>query len=177
MSQSTDFFTCASDKIRVYCISPSFLHGELINNDDSDDGMLDDRDEDPDYQPYEKNARIRCEILFAESENVEDSVRHSSKAQKKNNFNWHNIDDHLEWTPNTTAQMYSSLVKSVCGTEKPNKPLKTNEHELEQFIGTCMYMSVYRLPRTRMYWAANTRVEKVADVSLDSNSSSKTKIN
>ncbi|KAF2880870.1 hypothetical protein ILUMI_25304 [Ignelater luminosus] len=50
----------------------------IIPPEDSDDSMLDDSDEDPDYQPYEKNKHRRCDIFSAESGNVEDSVPHRS---------------------------------------------------------------------------------------------------
>ncbi|XP_063216821.1 piggyBac transposable element-derived protein 2-like [Bacillus rossius redtenbacheri] len=48
--------------------------------------------------------------------------------------------------------------------KNPNKPLNTNRKEIEQFMGICIYMSIYGLPRSRMYWSSNTRVEKVADI-------------
>ncbi|XP_063229614.1 piggyBac transposable element-derived protein 4-like [Bacillus rossius redtenbacheri] len=46
----------------------------------------------------------------------------------------------------------------------PNKSLSTNVKELEQFIGICVYMSIFGLPRSRMYWASNTYVEKIQNV-------------
>lgn len=46
----------------------------------------------------------------------------------------------------------------------PNKPLKLNKSELEQFFGCVIYMSVFNLPRSRMFWAKNSRVNQVADV-------------
>lgn len=45
-----------------------------------------------------------------------------------------------------------------------NKPLNTNPTEIEQFIGVCAYMSVYNLPRSRMYWSFRTRIDKIGDV-------------
>lgn len=45
----------------------------------------------------------------------------------------------------------------------PNKPLNVTKEEIEQFFGICLCMSVYGLPRSRMYWASSTRVDKVAD--------------
>lgn len=45
-----------------------------------------------------------------------------------------------------------------------NKPLNTNPNEIEQFIGLCIYMSIYGLPRSRLYWAAKTNVEKIQSV-------------
>lgn len=46
----------------------------------------------------------------------------------------------------------------------PNKPLNITRNELEQFFGICMVMSIFGLPRSRMYWAKNTQVEKVSSV-------------
>ena len=46
----------------------------------------------------------------------------------------------------------------------PGKPLRVTQSELEQFVGCCMYMSIFNLPRSRMYWASNTRISQVADV-------------
>lgn len=46
----------------------------------------------------------------------------------------------------------------------PNKPLNLTSKELEQYIGVCIGMSVYDLPRSRMYWAQNTRIDKIANV-------------
>ncbi|XP_015232409.1 PREDICTED: piggyBac transposable element-derived protein 2-like [Cyprinodon variegatus] len=42
--------------------------------------------------------------------------------------------------------------------------LKLDLNELEQFIGTLVYMSVVNLPASKMYWASECRVEQVADV-------------
>ncbi|KAJ8888934.1 hypothetical protein PR048_008428 [Dryococelus australis] len=44
-----------------------------------------------------------------------------------------------------------------------NRPLNLTKNELEQFLGICM-MSIYGLPRSKMYWAKNIRVDKSADV-------------
>ncbi|XP_041920584.1 piggyBac transposable element-derived protein 2-like [Alosa sapidissima] len=48
--------------------------------------------------------------------------------------------------------------------EDPNKPLNASVGEIQQFFGICLYMSVYGLPYTRMYWGKDTRVDKVSDV-------------
>lgn len=55
----------------------------------------------------------------------------------------------------------SNLFSMQCNI---NKPLQLTTDELEQFLGTVLYMSVYHLPRTRMYWAAASRLGHVADV-------------
>jgi len=46
----------------------------------------------------------------------------------------------------------------------PGKLLHVTQSELEQFVGCCMYMSIFNLPRSRMYWASKTRIGQVADV-------------
>lgn len=45
-----------------------------------------------------------------------------------------------------------------------NKALHLTCDELEQFLSTIMYMSIYSLPQSRMYWSRELRVEKVASV-------------
>uniref|UniRef100_A0A0F8BL80 PiggyBac transposable element-derived protein 3 n=1 Tax=Larimichthys crocea TaxID=215358 RepID=A0A0F8BL80_LARCR len=42
--------------------------------------------------------------------------------------------------------------------ENPNHALKLDQEELEQFIGSVLYMSVIRLPRSRIYWSNACRV-------------------
>ncbi|XP_039610994.1 piggyBac transposable element-derived protein 3-like [Polypterus senegalus] len=48
--------------------------------------------------------------------------------------------------------------------KNPNCALKLDRNELEQFIGTVVYMSVVHLPRSRMYWSSECQVAQVADV-------------
>ncbi|KAG5284296.1 hypothetical protein AALO_G00025120, partial [Alosa alosa] len=45
----------------------------------------------------------------------------------------------------------------------PNKPLNLKTSELEQFLGTVLYMSLFGLPGTRMYWSKSSRVSQVVD--------------
>lgn len=45
----------------------------------------------------------------------------------------------------------------------PNKPLKLSTQELEQFLGIVVYMSLFGLPGTRMFWNEACRVSQVAD--------------
>ncbi|XP_030009855.1 piggyBac transposable element-derived protein 2-like [Sphaeramia orbicularis] len=56
---------------------------------------------------------------------------------------------------------YSNL---YCNHQNPFYDLKFDRNELEQFIGTLVYMSILRLPRSRMYWSNMCRVQQVADV-------------
>ncbi|XP_063921127.1 piggyBac transposable element-derived protein 3-like [Zophobas morio] len=44
-----------------------------------------------------------------------------------------------------------------------NKPLNLTRSELEIFIGTVIYMSIFHLPRHRLYWKSACRVAQVAD--------------
>jgi len=48
--------------------------------------------------------------------------------------------------------------------KNPDKPLRLTRSELEQFIGCCMYMPIFKLPRYRMYWSLNTGVESIASI-------------
>lgn len=43
-------------------------------------------------------------------------------------------------------------------------PLNLDRNELEQFLGTLVYMSVIQLPRPRLYWSNECRVAQVADI-------------
>ncbi|KAF2891572.1 hypothetical protein ILUMI_14601 [Ignelater luminosus] len=45
-----------------------------------------------------------------------------------------------------------------------SKPLSVTKNEVEQFIEICVYMSIYNLPRTKMYWAQSSRISQIADV-------------
>uniref|UniRef100_A0A8C6T630 PiggyBac transposable element-derived protein domain-containing protein n=1 Tax=Neogobius melanostomus TaxID=47308 RepID=A0A8C6T630_9GOBI len=42
--------------------------------------------------------------------------------------------------------------------------LNLDQNELEQFLGTVVYMSVIQLPRPRLYWSRECRVAQVADI-------------
>nr|XP_039271113.1 piggyBac transposable element-derived protein 2-like [Styela clava] len=46
----------------------------------------------------------------------------------------------------------------------PSKQLNLTIPEMEKFLGCVVYMSIFRLPRTRMFWAVETKVNCVADV-------------
>ncbi|KAJ8409212.1 hypothetical protein AAFF_G00242330 [Aldrovandia affinis] len=54
----------------------------------------------------------------------------------------------------------SNLYAIQCDTKKP---LKLTTKELEQFLGTVVYMSLFGLPSTRMFWNKTCRVSQVAD--------------
>ncbi|KAJ8893532.1 hypothetical protein PR048_006130 [Dryococelus australis] len=45
-----------------------------------------------------------------------------------------------------------------------NNPLNTNVKEFEQFLGICVYMSIFGLRRSRMYWTSNTCIDKIQAV-------------
>lgn len=45
----------------------------------------------------------------------------------------------------------------------PNKPLNLTRTELEVFIGSILYMSIFGLPRHRLYWNKSCRIPQVAD--------------
>ncbi|CAF87416.1 unnamed protein product, partial [Tetraodon nigroviridis] len=48
--------------------------------------------------------------------------------------------------------------------QSPNGALRLDRTELEQFLGTVVYMSIFHLPRSRLYWSGASRVQQVADV-------------
>lgn len=53
---------------------------------------------------------------------------------------------------------------NVFATQKnPNRGLALSRDELDQFLGTVTSMSICRLPRSRLYWAAESRIPTVAD--------------
>uniref|UniRef100_A0A3B3QLT9 PiggyBac transposable element-derived protein domain-containing protein n=1 Tax=Paramormyrops kingsleyae TaxID=1676925 RepID=A0A3B3QLT9_9TELE len=56
--------------------------------------------------------------------------------------------------------------------KNPNNALKLDRNELEQFIGTVVYMSIVHLPRSRMYWSSECRVAQVADKFIHFNDNS-----
>ncbi|KAM4550617.1 piggyBac transposable element-derived protein 2-like isoform 1-T1 [Fundulus diaphanus] len=64
---------------------------------------------------------------------------------------------------NTIVQQ-SNLYYTQESTHNRYSGLKLDRNELEQFIGTLVYMSVVHLPKSRMYWSSECRVEQVADV-------------
>ncbi|XP_047239310.1 piggyBac transposable element-derived protein 2-like [Girardinichthys multiradiatus] len=64
---------------------------------------------------------------------------------------------------NTIVQQ-SNLYCAQESTYSRYSGLKLDRNELEQFIGTLVYMSVVHLPTSRMYWSSECRVEQVADV-------------
>ncbi|XP_047126408.1 piggyBac transposable element-derived protein 2-like [Hydra vulgaris] len=45
-----------------------------------------------------------------------------------------------------------------------NKPIGCSKDEIEQFLGMTMYMSIFNLPRSKMYWGKASRLSQVADV-------------
>uniref|UniRef100_A0A667WLN7 PiggyBac transposable element-derived protein domain-containing protein n=1 Tax=Myripristis murdjan TaxID=586833 RepID=A0A667WLN7_9TELE len=67
------------------------------------------------------------------------------------------------------AELLDTIVQQsnlYCTQKKknPNSALRLDQNELEQFIGTVVYMSVLHLPRSRMYWSSECRLVPVADV-------------
>ncbi|MGH0135965.1 UNVERIFIED_CONTAM: hypothetical protein FKN15_025232 [Acipenser sinensis] len=46
------------------------------------------------------------------------------------------------------------------------KSLNRTTEELEQFFGTALYMSIFKLPSTRMIWNSSSRIPQVADTMM-----------
>ena len=64
-------------------------------------------------------------------------------------------------------ELLNSIVEQsnlYCTQNNPNRALKLDRNELEQFIGTVIYMSVLHLPHSRMYWSNACQLPHVADV-------------
>ncbi|MGH0158816.1 UNVERIFIED_CONTAM: hypothetical protein FKN15_047671 [Acipenser sinensis] len=57
----------------------------------------------------------------------------------------------------------SNLYSIQCNA---NKPLNLTTKELEQFLGIVVYMSLFGLPCTRMFWNKACRVSQVADTMI-----------
>lgn len=49
-------------------------------------------------------------------------------------------------------------------SQQRHHSLNMDRNELEQFLGTVLYMSVIQLPRPRLYWSSECRVAQVADI-------------
>ncbi|KAJ8963011.1 hypothetical protein NQ317_006820 [Molorchus minor] len=48
--------------------------------------------------------------------------------------------------------------------KRPDRPLKTDSKEIEQFLGIIIWMSLIRQHSTRRYWSVNTRTPQIADI-------------
>lgn len=51
-----------------------------------------------------------------------------------------------------------------CTQQNPNRALNLDWTELEQFLGTVVYMSIFLLPRSRMHWSSASQVQHMAEV-------------
>ncbi|KAH9378622.1 hypothetical protein HPB48_014700 [Haemaphysalis longicornis] len=85
------------------------------------------------------------------------SSRHSRRAQSYDGVLPVLFDDDLLAAITEQSNLFA-IQKNA------NKALCLTWSEMEQFLSTTMYMSVYSLPREHMYWSHKTRVEKVAEV-------------
>ncbi|KAL7372345.1 hypothetical protein ABVT39_014762 [Epinephelus coioides] len=73
--------------------------------------------------------------------------------------------------PSNTSEFFCEDIFEVIVEESnlyaiqcdPNKPLNLTTNELEQFLGTLVYMSLFGLSATQMFWNKATRVSQVAD--------------
>ncbi|XP_033971608.1 piggyBac transposable element-derived protein 3-like [Trematomus bernacchii] len=71
-------------------------------------------------------------------------------------------DSQEEWIPGSGECMsIENDTESV--NEEEDEDEDVAEVELEQFLGTVVYMSLFGLPRTRMFWNKACRVSQVAD--------------
>lgn len=66
----------------------------------------------------------------------------------------------------SNADLLDAIVEQsnlYCMQKNPNSTLKLDRSELEQFLGTVVYMSVH-LPRSRMFWSSECCIVQVTDV-------------
>ncbi|KAK8376085.1 hypothetical protein O3P69_008660 [Scylla paramamosain] len=53
---------------------------------------------------------------------------------------------------------------NLYATQERGSSLNLTVEELEQFIGTVLYSTIFHLPRTRMYWKKSSWVQQIAEV-------------
>ncbi|XP_023195555.1 piggyBac transposable element-derived protein 3-like [Xiphophorus maculatus] len=151
---------------------------------DSEDSELEESDSEEEWTPKSDDLPDDNESVD-EEENEEDEVSQEAVPRLPRWRTPHsaNITDYPEWqaslpksdhinSPYKYFKMFfsedilevvleqSNLYAIQCDT---NKPLNLTKKELEQFMGTAVYMSLFGLPGTRMFWNKATRVSQVAD--------------
>ena len=132
----------------------------------SDESALSDSDDDVDFvQPNSAGRSTDKSSKSSSSESNEEQqvdISTTSRAgTAKKKLLWKTV------SRNETVQadfptVYESNLYSI--QINSDKPLKLTKAELGQFLGCCMLMSIFILPRSRMYWGKKTRIEQIADV-------------
>lgn len=160
----------------------------------SDESAFSDSDDDPDYLPTRPTPRVPLQDNssdYSSSDGEESDNASPPSDPGTRSPAWKNIQ--VESVPDNQIPIWKSALPDSDGImtpsdyfnyffgaglfdhivyesnlfsiqKNPGKPLKLNKPDLEKFIGCCMWMSVIKLPRSRMYWANQTRISQVADV-------------
>ena len=80
-----------------------------------------------------------------------------------NFYEMHPIDfSKLFWTDNITQNLAEQT--NLYSVQEQGKNISTCAKEIEQFLGMHILMGIMKLPDYNMYWAAETRYPKIADV-------------
>ncbi|XP_040072936.1 piggyBac transposable element-derived protein 2-like [Ixodes scapularis] len=161
----------------------------LPPEDGSDDSWLSDTDnEDADYNPPQQFNAPPDHDTSEESEEEQESVPASSKGVNRP-VHWSKTSSSLsndvpQWkgaaheseavrSPIEYFQgffddnVFNLIVQQsnlYAVQQNPNKPLALSRVELEPFLGCTVYMSIFQLPRSRLYWSAECRLPVVADI-------------
>lgn len=160
------------------------LRTRLPPEDKSDDSCLSDS-EDDDVVPYH---HTQARVSSSSSEDEDEDAVDEPSASRKRAVRWKKTgcQEQREVPPWESALPEADTVRApieyfkdffddnfmdhiveqsnVFATQKnPNKGLALSRDELDQFLGTVTFMSICRLPRSRLYWAAESRVPTVAD--------------
>ncbi|KAH8022767.1 hypothetical protein HPB51_005065 [Rhipicephalus microplus] len=160
------------------------LRTRLPIEDKSDDSCLSDS-EDDDVVPYH---HTHARVSSSSSEDEDEDAVDETSASRKRAVRWkkNGCQEQREVPPWESALPEADTVRApieyfkdffddnfmdniveqsnVFATQKnPNKGLAMSRDELDQFLGTVTFMSICRLPRSRLYWAAESRVPTVAD--------------
>ncbi|XP_041868396.1 piggyBac transposable element-derived protein 2-like [Melanotaenia boesemani] len=151
---------------------------------DSEDSELEESDSEEEWTPESDGLPDDNESVD-EEENEDDEV---SQEDVPRSPRWRtprnaNITDYPEWQANLPKSdsikspyeyfkmFFSEDILEIVVEQSnlyaiqrdTNKPLNLTTKELEQFMGTAVYMSLFGLPGTRMFWNKATQVSQVAD--------------
>ncbi|CAB4056198.1 unnamed protein product [Lepeophtheirus salmonis] len=144
------------------------LQKELGISDSSDDDV-EISDDGSDYIPEEENLREMMELIEDDEQNNQEDVGALTPGNSKDKPN--SVPKKSQPKSKQRNRRETPLWKFVSTDqtnlyalqENPNKPLKLNVNELEQFIGTLLAMSMVKLSNSRLYWSNNLQCEMVTE--------------
>ncbi|CAM4569051.1 unnamed protein product [Leuciscus chuanchicus] len=148
----------------------------------SEDSELEESDSDEEWTP-ERGDEVNNERSEEENESENDDGEDVPQQPKWKTSHGSSFPSYPEWQgslPNADdilspyqyfKTFYTDDILCVIVEQSnlyavqvnPNKPLNLTTSELEQFFGTVLYMSLFGLPATRMFWRPASRVSQVAD--------------